>query len=268
MLFGTVRKQPADPSFNLPARRRVIWEHAQDLSVFLRVSVIFNILFFLTLVIVGVVLYTIAQRPPFVVDQDQGYVYYRDKEAYKLRTELLRSFLKVTTESLLTYNPGDYGISGVEHLVYPEIVSTFTEAARKQADIRTKFNRRQIWIIREIRQYKDPKLPKFIAIPIRGEKVTYEEVTTADGLKTIKTSSEPTLLMTYLQQKVPSPENPWGLYLRGISEIAEKDKAKLYWDMSTPITDVDELAEKSASAKKKEEDKDKDKDKDSKQQEE
>lgn len=250
MLFGNVRKQPADPSFNLPARRRVIWEHAQDLAVFLRVSVIFNILFFLTLLIVGVVLYTIVQRPPFVVDQDQGYVYYREKEAYKLRTELLRSFLKVTTESLLAYNPGSYGISGVEHLVDPKIVAVFTDAARKQAEIRTKFNRRQIWIIHEIRQYKDPKLPRFIAILIFGEKVTYEEVTTPDGVKTIKTNSVPTYIMTYLKQEVPSPQNPWGLFLTGIYEIEEKAKAKLYWDMSVPITDIDELAEKPTSARK------------------
>lgn len=151
--------------------------------------------------------------------------------------ELLRSFLKVTTEDLLNYNSGDYDISHIKYLVSPKIIEIFTNVSKEQSSSRIKFNRRQIWTIHEMRLYYDPKFPQYIAVPLRGEKLTCEDIPSGNGFIT-KTSSEPTLMITYLQQKVPSPENPWGLFLVGICEVLEKDQAKSLWNMSVPISDA------------------------------
>lgn len=244
MLFGTVRKQPVDPSFNLPARRRVIWEHAQDLAVFLRVNVLFNILFIVAVVLLGVVVAVIVNRPSYVINQDQGYIYYRNTERDKLRTSLLRSFLRVTTGGLYTFQPTGYRIDGLEGLVSHKVLTEFKKSAKKQSEARLKYNRRQLWEIRDIRRYFDPKFPQYISIAIQGEKANFEERVTADGLKEIKASSQPTLIMTYLEEVVPSPENPWGLALIGIFEVSEKQKTKLYWDASVPIGTAQEKGSK------------------------
>lgn len=237
MLFGSVRKQPADPSFNLPARRRVIWEHAQDLAVFLRVNVIFNILFIISVVLVGVVVLVIVNRPPFVVNQDQGYVYYRNTEVYKLRTALIHSFVHATVAKLYTFSPGGYEIWGLESLISPQILEAFMKAARDEAEKRAEQKRRQFLSVREIRRYYDPKFDEFISIAVHGEKARFEEVITAEGTRELKADSGSFLIMTYLKEVVPSPENPWGLLLTGIFQVGEMStgKAKLLWEASVPL---------------------------------
>ncbi|MFZ5807249.1 MAG: hypothetical protein ACOY3I_08600 [Verrucomicrobiota bacterium] len=249
MLFGSIRKQVADPTFNLPARRRVIWEHAEDLAVFLRVSIIYNVLFLLALSFVIVVLLVIINRPPFVINQDQGYVYYRDTESDKLRSSLVYTFLKVTTESLYNYSPGDYRIRGIEHLAIPRVIEIFTKAAKEQADERQKTNRRRMWVIRDMRRWKDEKFPQFIPIILLGEMVLQDERVGSDGIRVITSSSKSTYVMTYLKMVTPTPDNPWGLLMVGVSDLKEQQQPQLIWEGSSPISNTDDLAQIQTSAK-------------------
>ncbi|MFH1066317.1 MAG: hypothetical protein V1746_00195 [bacterium] len=250
MLFGQLRKQPADPAFNLPARRRVIWEHAQDLLIFLYTSVIFNVLFFVATFIMAVIIYVIFTRPPFMVKEDQGYVYYRDREAYKLRTDMIRSFLQVTTGGLLTFNPGGYDISGLEYTVGPRVLDAFGKAAREQAKTRTEANRRQLWTIREIRRYDDPRLTNYLGVAIKGEKTQYEEVVDENGLRIPKASSGTLVGIAYLEQVLPSPENPWGLRLIGYTEVTNTSQASLIWTQCRPIAGTPDLLGKTIQSPK------------------
>jgi hypothetical protein len=241
MIFGNARKQPADPSYNMPANRRVIWEHGQDMAVFLSTSVLLNIVFGLAVIIMAGVLVAIYSRPPYILTQDQGYVYYRSTEAFKMRSDMIRTFLDVVTTRLLDVNPGGYDISGIEHLVHPRVIEAFEKSEKEQADERIKLNKRQLWTIREMRRYYDPKRPQYLAIAVKGDKTTYEDIVTATGQRDVKTASATTFLMAYLDQVRPSSENPWGLVLIGFYEESDPTKIDNIWNSCVELTGSKDL---------------------------
>ena len=243
-MFGNARKQPADPNYTVPSGRRVIWEHGQDLALFLSISVIFNILFVAAIVGMSMVLISIYQRPPYILTEAEGFVMYRNTEVFKLRVDMIRTFLDITTTRLLNINPGGYDVSGIEALTTPAVIKYYSGLAQQEAEARAKSNLRRIWQIKEIRRYYDKKLPQYLCVAVKGEKINYEQITTASGLKDIRTTSSTSLIIVYLSQTMPSPANPWGLILEGILAVDDKDvaKAEAIWKSTTELQNGTDLA--------------------------
>jgi hypothetical protein len=235
-MFGNTKQQAVDPDYSLPTKRRVIWEHGQDLATFLAASVVMNIFLAITAIVMAAVLIMIFNKPPVVLAEDQGYVYYRSTEVFKLRTNIIRTFLDVTTGKLLNINPGGYDISGLESFVSPKIIEAFAKTGREEAESRARTNKRQLWYIRDLRRYNDPKLKSYICVAIRGEKVNYEEVMSSNGQKDLKTTSYVSLILAYLEQVRPTPNNPWGLVLAGFYEEQDPEKAKALWLQTVDLT--------------------------------
>lgn len=243
-MFGNARKQPVDPSYTLPAGRRVIWEHGQDLAVYLSISLALNVLFALAVLIMSMVLIGIYSKPPNVLTYDQGYVFYRGTDVYKLRTDMIATYLNVTTGTLLTINPGGYDVSKLDGLVASRISAMFANKFKQEQDAILATNRRELWRIQKIKRYYDPNLPNYIQIAIMGEKVKYEDIRTNSGLTDLKTTNLRTLYIVYLAQVTPTAQNPWGLFLDGIQEISpnpDPDKPKAIWDKCVDLAGTKDL---------------------------
>lgn len=225
-----------DPSASEPSAERAIrWEHGQDLRAYLTLSVILNVLFAFSLFVMAVVLMIIYSRPPFVVAQDKGKVYYRTSESFKLRTDIIKSFLTVTTGGLYTFDSSGYDPSGLDHLVDPAVLEAFAREARKQAELRINKKLRQIWVIREIKRYYDPDFSNLLCLAIRGEKANYEFTVTSSQQTDMKTTSMMTLAVAYVEQITPTPDNPWGMRLIGIYEVADPTDAQILWEQCVPL---------------------------------
>jgi len=235
MMFGNARKQAADPSYQLPAKRRVIWEHGQDLAVFLSVSILVNILMALSLFVLCIVLIVIYDRPPYILAQDQGYVYWRTTEADQLRYDLVRTFCDVTTTTLYTINPGGYDLTPIVNMTSAKVIDAFQKHAAENGELTVNENHRRLWRIKEVKIDKNPPISGFITIACRGEMLDYQLTTTITGQQDAKVVSRETLLRCYLSVVPPTPINPWGLVLEGVQRYDSPDEIKDIWSGCEPI---------------------------------
>ncbi|MDE1171783.1 MAG: hypothetical protein PW734_11345 [Verrucomicrobium sp.] len=213
-----------------PQHRRVVWEHGMDMSLaFKRLSWI-TALLAVAAIVESFVLVSIYNRPPVVLDQNDGYVMWRTTEAFKLRPEMIRSYLNSTLKYLYTVSPGNYDLASLRGLVDRRVLRAFANSTDK--DLIVTANQHRIYELREIRRYHDPKLPQYITLAVRGERVLYEY--DPGAAQPFRMDSPVVTQIVYLQQALPTPENPWGLRLVGLVTLKE-DQADDIWRSSVPL---------------------------------
>jgi hypothetical protein len=199
------------------------------------------VIFALAIAVLGLVLFFIVKKPPYILAEDKGYIQWNTTEIYKLRTDLIHTYLRTTMGTLLTSQSGNYDLTGIGFLVKPLIVDKYSQMAKETADVRLRTGQRQLFSILDVRRYYDPQLPQYLVIAVRGEKATYggDEKDTTMGVA--KVQSNNILYMVYLEQVLPTPDNPWGLYMVGIKEVDNPKQAADLWQQCVDLVNTTDL---------------------------
>lgn len=248
-LLGNAARQPADPSYTLPPKNT--WAHSQDNALYASISATANIIFGVLILFICLILIFKFTKNPNMVTQQEGICYYRTTQILRLRTDMVQTFLRMTTESLLSYRSPEYDVSSLKNFVNTDIIQAFNNLAQKQAETRRQAARRQFWEISEIRRYYNPELPNCIGIAIRGKKTIIQRSPNREQ-RSPDTFASNTLVVVYLKQQPITYANPWGLILVGIQEQSDPVKAKKIWDQSIDLTNTIDLQEKPLIAPRKE----------------
>jgi hypothetical protein len=227
--------EPIDDTLRLPTRRPIIWEQAADLqkvlTLFLAIIIVLTICcMFLVHCVVK-----LSEREPAVLQEDLGYVSYRTTEVYRLRKDIIMTFSRELLDTLLTVSPGHYNNLGLRNRVDLKVLEVFSKAAYEAGDQRLTANDRQNYELYDVKRYVDNEYPDLIAIACRGEKQVYREQTDPAGSTRPHLNTELMALVLYLQQRVPTPENPWGLFVVGVKLPDYQKQSEAIWQQTTEL---------------------------------
>lgn len=225
-----------DRSFSLPAKRRVVFEYFEDVQIAnTLLSVLVGILA-LALLVESTVLALIFRRPPYILAEDSGYVMWRTTEVFRLRPDMVKSFLETMGSKMLTIQPGAYNLDSLVHHVYPHVIQALQQkVGENESRIQRKV--RQLWTFLEARAYSDPTpaYHSYRCFIVRAEKSFYEEQLNDSGNPETRATSSIVYYLFYLEQCRPTPENPWGLKIWGFRELDSELESKKIWDGSAGL---------------------------------
>ena len=227
--------EPIDDTLRLPTRRPIIWEQAADLQKVL--TLFLAIIFVLTICCMFLVhcVVKLSEREPAVLQEDLGYVSYRTTEVYRLRKDIITTFSRELLDTLLTVTPGHYNNLGLKNRVDLKVLDVFSKAAYEAGEQRLTANDRQNYELYDVKRYVDNEYPDLIAIACRGEKQVYREQTDPAGSTRPRLNTELMALVLYLQQRVPTPENPWGLFVVGVKLPDYQKQSEAIWQQTTEL---------------------------------
>ena len=227
--------EPIDDTLRLPTRRPIIWEQAADLQKVL--TLFLAIIFVLTICCMFLVhcVVKLSEREPAVLQEDLGYVSYRTTEVYRLRKDIIMTFSRELLDTLLTVTPGHYNNLGLKNRVDLKVLDVFSKAAYEAGEQRLTANDRQNYELYDVKRYLDNEYPDLIAIACRGEKQVYREQTDPAGSTRPRLNTELMALVLYLQQRVPTPENPWGLFVVGVKLPDYQKQSEAIWQQTTEL---------------------------------
>ncbi len=231
----------ADEEFTLPKRRRTLFEHGEDLARMNFYLLIIASLALILSVVLGIAIYSIYSRPPYILSEDEGYVMYRSTTVYRLDERRIKTYLTVVLTKLFNKNPGIYDLSEITPLVSKDIINFYSQDAERSAAQRLRENERTLFQIYELRRYLDPENPKFIVAVVRGNAASFREskseivdptgLAGGQPLVSTRVTDQVVTYVVYLQQVTPSPLNPWGLWTVSI-RIPTADAAEKIWSKS------------------------------------
>ena len=225
-----------DPS-KLASSRRHVWEMFGDVRALNTYLVIYAISSTLVSCILGMVIYVIFTRPPYVLSEDDGYVQWRNTEVFRLREDQVNAYIWTVFGKIFNVTPGSYDLRSLTKMVSPDLLDRFSgKIATDQAEMRIQMNQRQIYELLEIKRTIDPRYANFIAILTRGTEIKISETRDKAG-NVVITSPPPEVVfrIAYLEQQHPSPENPWGLRLVGL-RLVKGASAEKEWSEAVPLT--------------------------------
>ena len=227
--------EPIDDTLRLPTRRAILWEQAADLQKVL--TLFFAIIIVLTICCMFLVhcVITLSQREPAVLQEDLGYVSYRTTEVYGLRKDIVTTFSRELLATLLTVTPGRYNNLVLKNRVDLKVLDVFAKAAYEAGEQRLTANDRQDFELYDVKRYVDNEYPDLIAIACRGEKQVYREQTDPAGNVRPQLKTQLMALVLYLQQRVPTPENPWGLFVVGVKLPHHQKQSEAIWQQTTDL---------------------------------
>ncbi len=243
--MAPVRAKLPDPEFAaIPApRRRYLWELGADLErtnwwLFVTCSLLLGC----TLLLAAVVA-IIFSRPPLVLTDDQGYVSYRSTEVFRLDELRIKTYVELIMTRLLNMNPGVYDLGPIALLASPKVVQTYTDHAYSTAQDRVRVNERRYFSFTDVKRFIDNKFPDLIVLAVRGEMAYFREgenepapgaPSNLTSLASIRAQSQTVTYLMYLEQRRPTPPNPWGLMTVGLAQ-QQGDEAKAIWDAAIPL---------------------------------
>jgi hypothetical protein len=226
--------QPTDSHTRLPRSRRLLWEHAEDVRVANTWLTMIAVVLALANVIQTCVLLSIFKRPPAILQEDAGFVMWRTADVYRLRSDIIKTYIGTTLGALLEVHPGAYDLTKLDGLVDVSILKKYSDDAQSNGENRLEKSTRRLFAVYEMRRWVNPSYPQYIAIAVRGEKVIYEEFRDDLGNVRVTPKNTLTLYVVYLKQQTPTPRNPWGIMMVGIQEMKQQDQEKT-WADSFPI---------------------------------
>lgn len=211
-------QQSQDDDPMLATKRRHIWEMYADVRAINTILLIYAICCTVAMAGVVFVLLAIYTRPPYILSEDEGMVMWRTTEAFKLREDMVDQFLGVTLGTIYNVSPSDYDLTPIAPYILPDVFDKLTGKAGETAEMRVRTDQRQFFNILGIRRVTDTKYPNFIAMIVRADQTTMNE--TRDSAGNIITTSKSAIVfvIAYLDQRTPTPANPWGLYVVGIEK--------------------------------------------------
>jgi hypothetical protein len=230
------KPQSTDPKFSLPAKRRVIFEYFEDVQIANTLLSILVGILGLALLMESVVLVVIFKRPPYILAEESGYVMWRTTDVFRLRPDMVKSFLETLGSKMLTIQPGAYNLSSLAHHVYPHVIQALQQKVG-QNESRIQRKVRQLWTFLEARRYADPTpaYKPYLCFIVRAEKAFYEEQINDAGNPETRAASSIVHYLFYVEQIRPTPENPWGLKIWGFRELDSEPESQKIWEASTPL---------------------------------
>jgi len=227
--------EPIDDTLRLPTRRPIIWEQAADLQKVLTLFLAIIIVLTICCMFLVHCVFKLSEREPAVLQEDLGYVSYRTTEVYRLRKDIIMTFSRELLDTLLTVSPGHYNNLGLRNRVDLKVLEVFSKAAYEAGEQRLTANDRQNYELYDVKRYVDNEYPDLIAIACRGEKQVYREQTDPAGSTRPHLNTELMALVLYLQQRVPTPENPWGLFVVGVKLPDYQKQSEAIWQQTTEL---------------------------------
>ena len=250
-LIDPVKQEPVDPNSPLPTKRRVVWELFEDVRVANTWLFILMTAMVFTLCIFSLVLVTIYKRPPYILSEDEGFVMWRNTEAFKLRDDMLSMYASNLLSYLLNMSPGVYDLTPITSLVHPTIIKGYYSKASDTAEDRLSSNRRQIFKLNDARRtFYMRQFPQYIQIVTQGEKAVYSEERDNAGNVRVLPNAKIVYMILLLDQQRPTPQNPWGLYTVGIQQLDDLTGQKV-WSESEPLSGTKDLRGKVINETKK-----------------
>lgn len=234
-----------DPSMPIPARRPLLWESAADLR---RVSLLFAAIIIVQVValmaLVGSVM-RLSERQPAVLQEDAGYVMYRTTEVYRLRKDIILTYVRSVLTSLLEVSPGHYNNLNLKDFVASDLLEKVADKAITQGGRRLEANDRQMWDLYDVRRYLDQDYPNLIPIAARGERTVYYEETDAGGSVLPRLRTELMAIVLYLRQQPPTPENPYGLFVVAMKFPDNQIQSDNVWKTTVELEGTNDAGGKS-----------------------
>jgi hypothetical protein len=207
-----------------------------DVRVVNRYLLIYGGLVTVTMAMMAVVIFAIYTRPPYILTQDQGFIMWRTTEVFRLKPDMVSSYLWLVLSKMYNKVPGSYDLTPIVGLVAPNIIDTLS--GRAGGGDRLNANERQYFDILETRRIPESRFPQFISFIIKGNKSISREIKDSAGNVVTETKAETDYVVVWIDQTYPSPENPWGLVLVGLEYLKGKDGEK-EWMTAIPLKDED-----------------------------
>jgi hypothetical protein len=222
--------EPGEPA----SKRRHVWEMYGDVRVVNKYLLVYGGFTSIAMAMMALVIFAIYTRPPYILTQDQGFVMWRTTEVFKLKPDMVSSFIWLVVSKLYNKVPGAYDLTPIMNMVAPNIIDTFTGKAG--GGERLSKNERQYFDILEIKRIPESRFPKFISFIIKGNKSISTEIRDAAGNIVTETKAETDYIIIWLDLKYPTPENPWGLDLVGLEYLKGKD-GEAEWRTAVSLKD-------------------------------
>lgn len=217
----------------LPAsKRRHVWEMYADVRVVNKYLLVYSGLTSLALAIMGAVIFSIFTRPPYILTQDQGYVMWRTTEIFRLKPDMISSYLWMVLSKMYTKVPGSYDLSSIMGLVSPNIIDAFS--GKSSGTERQILDQREYFDILEIRRVTNSRFPKFLSFISKANMSVSRETRDGAGNVVTETKADTDYVLVWLEQTPPTPENPWGLVLVGLEYLKGKD-GEAIWNESVSL---------------------------------
>lgn len=224
---------PQDDPFAAKKRRHV-WEMYADVRAVNTFLLIFSLACALAVVCVACVLLAIFTRPPYILSEDEGMVMWRTTEAFKLREDMVSQFLRVTLDGIFTQSPSDYDITPIAHYLDPKLFDQLTGKAGETSALRLRTEQRRFFSILGFRRVVESKFPQFITVIVRADETIMNESKDQAGNVITSSSSNIVFVIVFLDQRVPTPANPWGLVIVGIDK-GPSEKKQSTWEAALPL---------------------------------
>jgi len=219
-----------------PASRPLPWERYGDLRSMNTKLVIVALFSNITSIILGVMLITIYLRPPAILSETDGVVTWRSTEAFRLRSDMVKQFLSMTLGQIYNLTPSDYDITPAREFLVPSIADRLSMDMDKEVRDSLGVNRRKMFEVVGTKRVIDSDYPQYTELISKCEETTVEDSKDISGNVVTQSKTEVVFVLTYLTQKVPTPANPWGLYVVGLSK-GDSDKMVHTWDSAVPLTE-------------------------------
>ena len=223
-----------DLKINKPAGRRLMWESWADIRAVNTYLLVYAICTSIAVALLSVVLVTIFTRPPFILSQDEGVVMWRSTEAFRLRSDMVRQFLGTTLGTIFNVTPSNYDLTPITSYVDPRLMDMLTGKGRETQSSRLSNNERKTFNILETKRMASSRFPKLIATISRADETITSDSRDQAGNVITSSKSSIVFVVTYMEQIVPTPSDPFGLYVMGI-DIGNNDSMLQSWNEAIPL---------------------------------
>ena len=230
-MYGNAERRSADPSFTPGPKRQ--GTPTQDTAIYLSISFLANIILPALIILISGILILYFTRNPHIITHGRGMPFLRSTEKLKLTSEIIRTFVRLTTESLLSSATESEDLAKLKDILAPDLLEQFTE--RQQALSKKNTNYLQFWEVTEIGRYDDPQYPQYINIAIKGERKFQEK----GSLR--KPKSVPGFYIARLGQVPFSVRNPWQLVLAKLKEETDVQKIEEIWASARDLAGTPDL---------------------------
>lgn len=233
----------------MPAsKRRHVWEMYADVRIVNKYLLVYSGLASLALAVMGAVVFAIYTRPPYILTQDQGYVMWRTTEVFRLKPDMISSYLWMVLSKMYNKVPGSYDLSSIMGFVAPNIIDAFSGKA--SGTERQLIDQREYFDILEIRRVPKSRFPKFLSFIAKANMSISRETRDAAGNVVTETKADTDYVMVWLEQTPPTPDNPWGLVLVGLEYLKGKD-GESQWNESVSLKAPPEVEKEKETEQKK-----------------
>lgn len=229
-----------DPQVEPASKRRHVWEMFGDVRVMNRYLLIYSGLSSVAAALMSVVVFSIYTRPPYILTQDEGFVMWRTTEVFKVKPDMISSYLWLVMGKIFNIAPGAYDLTSISKMVAPVIMDAYGGKVGQVVSDRMAKDRRQFFDILEIRKVPKSEYPEFLSFMIKANVSNMAETRDQAGNVVTTTTADTFYYTVWVEQVRPTPDNPWGLVLVGVGKVLKGKEGEAAWNASVPFAEDEE----------------------------